>query len=47
MSILVLLLSMISFAFGSPVYKESIKRHPQIEACASGGCYQEQLPQRH
>ena len=43
MSILVLLLSLLNFAFGSPLYKESIKPD-QIDVCASGGCIQDQLP---
>jgi hypothetical protein len=41
MSIFVLLLSMISFAFGSPINRESVKTAPQIDACASGGCVEQ------
>jgi hypothetical protein len=38
MSIFVLLLSLIQFAFGSPINKESVNKAPEIQACASGGC---------
>jgi hypothetical protein len=42
MSIFVLLLSMISFAFGAPINRESVRNAaPQIEACADGGCVQQ------
>jgi hypothetical protein len=38
MSIFVLLLSMLSFAFGSPINRENVNSAPLIEACADGGC---------
>ena len=44
MSIFVLLLSLIQFAFGSPINKEELRTAPLINGCADGGCVQEQLP---